>query len=144
MLPRVSNLLDAARAAGVYVVYSVPATQPPILPDVAPAAGDPTVVGLAQDRFFATPLDVMLRTRGINKVVLVGWRYDGSVLYTAVGGAIRAYTVVVPDDATSAAQDYDLAVGRYQLLTQLNANATNDPLKPNAATLSRTDLITFQ
>jgi nicotinamidase-related amidase len=144
MLPRIVDLLAAARAAGVYVVYSTPATQPPILPEVAPAQGDPIVVGLAQDRFFSTPLDVLLRGRGITRVVLVGWRYDGSVLYTAVGGAIRAYTVVVPDDTTSAAQDYDLAVGRYQLLTQLNSNPTNDPLKSSAATISRSDLITFQ
>jgi nicotinamidase-related amidase len=144
MLPRVGSLLDRARAAGVYVLYSVPATQPPILPEVAPAQGDPTIVGAAQDRFFDTPLNELLRGRGITQLVLVGWRYDGSVLYTAVGGTIRNFTVVVPDDGTSAAQDYDIAVGRYQLLTQLSANASNEPLKKNAATISRTDLITFQ
>ena len=92
------------------MLYSTPATQPPILPEVAPAAGDPMIVGLAQDRFFDTPLDVVLRARGITRLILVGWRYDGSVLYTAVGGTIRTYTVVVPDDTTSAAQDYDLAL----------------------------------
>lgn len=144
MLPRVASLLAAARAAGVPVLYSVPMTQPPILPDVAPADGDPLVIGYAQDRFFDTPLDELLRTRGVQRLVLVGWRIDGSVLYTAVGGTIRNYTVVVADDGTSAAQDYDIAVGHYQLLTQLNANASNEPLKPAAVTLSRTDLITFQ
>jgi nicotinamidase-related amidase len=144
MLPRVSSLLANARAAGATVLYSVPMTQPPILPDVAPADGDPLVIGVAQDRFFETPLDVLLRTRGIDTLVLVGWREDGSVLYTAVGGAIRTYTVVVADDGTSAAQDYDIAVGRYQLLTQLNANPNNEPLRKAAVTLSRTDLITFQ
>jgi nicotinamidase-related amidase len=144
LLPRVSSLLNAARGAGVFVLYSTPATQPPILPEVAPAQGDPIVVGLAQDRFFDTPLNELLRARNISQLVLVGWRYDGSVLYTAVGGTIRNFTVVVPDDGTAAAQDYDVAVGRYQLLTQLNANATNEPLKKAAATISRTDLITFQ
>jgi hypothetical protein len=144
MLPRIVGLLDAARNAGVFVLYSTPATQPPILPEVAPAAGDPTIVGLAQDRFFETPLDVVLRARGITRLILVGWRYDGSVLYTAVGGSIRTYTVVVPDDTTSAAQDYDLAVGRYQLLTQLNSNPTNEPLRKSAATITRAELITFQ
>jgi nicotinamidase-related amidase len=144
MLPRVSSLLSAARGAGVPVFYSVPMTQPPILPEVAPAEGDPLVVGLAQDRFFDTPLDELLRARGIQQLVLVGWRIDGSVLYTAVGGSIRNYTVVVADDGTAAAQDYDVAVGHYQLLTQLNANATNEPLKKAAVTISRTDLIAFQ
>ena len=144
MLPRVESLLSNARNAGVYVVYSVPNTQPPILPEVAPAQDDPMVIGQAQDRFFSTPLDVMLRTHGVDKLVLVGWRENGSVLYTAVGGVIRGYTVVVADDGTSAATDYDIAIGRYQLLTQLNANANNEPLKKMAATLSRTDLISFQ
>lgn len=144
MLPRVSSLLSNARNAGVYVLYSVPNTQPPILPDVSPGPNEPTVVGLAQDRFFDTPLDEMLRTRGVENLLLVGWRENGSVLYTAVGGTIRGYTVVVADDGTSAATDYDIGIGRYQLLTQLNANATNEPLKKAAATLSRTDLITFQ
>jgi nicotinamidase-related amidase len=144
MLPRVASLLDRARGAGVYVVYSTPPTQPPILPEVAPAADDPIVAGVAQDRFFDTPLDVLLRARGITTLLVVGWRADGAVLYTAVGGVIRTYTVVVPDDGTSAARDYDIAIGRYQLLTQLNANASNEPLKPRAATLSRTDLIEFQ
>jgi nicotinamidase-related amidase len=144
MLPRVASLLASARAAGVYVVYSTPATQLPILPEVVPGDGDPIVPGLGQDRFFDTALDEMLRAKGIQRLILVGWRENGSVLYTAVGGTLRTYTVVVADDGTSAVQDYDIAIGRYQLLTQLNANATNDPLKKAAVTLSRTDLITFK
>ena len=143
-VPRVASLLANARAAGVYVLYSTPATQPPILTDVAPAEGEPIVVGFGQDRFFDTPLDELLRARGIQRLVLVGWRENGSVLYTAVGGNLRTYTVVVVDDATSAAQDYDIAIGRYQLLTQLNSNPNNEALHKGAVTLTRTDLIHFQ
>jgi nicotinamidase-related amidase len=143
-LPRATSLLASARAAGVYVVYSTPATQPPILPEVAPASGDPVFAGLGQDRFFDTPLDEMLRAKGIQNLVLIGWRENGSLLYTAVGANLRTYTVVVADDVTSASQDYDVAIGRYQLLTQLSANANNDPLKKSAVTLSKSDMITFQ
>jgi nicotinamidase-related amidase len=143
-VPRVASLLAASRAAGVYVLYSTPASQPPILPEVAPADGDPIVVGYGQDRFFDTPLNELLQARSIKNLILVGWRENGSVLYTAVGGSLRSYTVVVADDATSAAQPYDVAIGRYQLLTQLNANANNEPLRRAAVTLSRTDLISFQ
>jgi len=143
-LPRVASLLANARAAGVYVLYTTPATQPPILPEVAPADGDPVFAGLGQDRFFDTALDELLRARNIQNLVLVGWRENGSVLYTAVGANLRTYTVVVADDGTSAAQDYDVAIGRYQLLTQLNANPTNEPLRKGAVTLSKTNLITFQ
>jgi nicotinamidase-related amidase len=143
MVPRIAALLASARAAGVLVVYSTPTSAPPILPAVAPAPDDLVVRGQAQDRFFNTPLDENLQAHGITTLVLVGWRENGSVLYTAVGATIRGYTVVVADDGTSASQDYDVAIGRYQLLTQLNANPTNEPLRKAAATLSRTDLISF-
>jgi nicotinamidase-related amidase len=143
-LPRVSSLLSNARAAGVYVLYSTPASQPPILPEVAPADGDPVFAGLGQDRFYDTALDDLLRAKGISNLILVGWRENGSLLYTAVGGNLRTYTVVVADDGTSAATDADIAIGRYQLLTQLNANANNEALKKGAVTLSKTDLISFQ
>ena len=143
-VPRVANLLSNARADNVLVVYSTPATSPPILPDVAPQPGDPVFAGIGQDRFFDTALDEMLRARNISNLVLVGWRENGSVLYTAVGGNLRTYTVVVADDGTSAMTDADVAIGRYQLLTQLNANANNEPLQKGATTLSKTDMITFQ
>jgi nicotinamidase-related amidase len=143
-VPRVATLIDRARSAGALVVYSVPPSGSPVLPEVAPLASETVFVGTAQDRFFNSSLDYLLRSRGINTVLLVGWRENGSVLYTAVGATIRGYTVVVADDGTSAAQDYDIAVGRYQLLTQLNSNPNNEPLRQGAATLSLTDLITFE
>ncbi|HTE86072.1 MAG TPA: isochorismatase family protein [Dehalococcoidia bacterium] len=128
----------------MYVVYSIPSAASSVLPEVAPQQGDPVFAGHGQDRFYNTDLDSMLQSHGISTVVLVGWRANGSALYTSVGATLRGYTVVVPEDGTSAAQDYDVAIGRYMMLTQLNSNAMNEPLKPDAVTLSRTDLITFQ
>jgi nicotinamidase-related amidase len=144
MVPLIASLLANARAAGVYVVYSTPPGTSSVLPEVAPQAGDPVFAGHGQDRFFNTDLDSMLQAHGISTVVLVGWREDGSVLYTSVGATLRGYTVVVPEDGTSAAQDYDVAIGRFMMLTQLNSNPMNMPLKLHAVTLSQTDLITFQ
>jgi nicotinamidase-related amidase len=152
MLPRVAALTAAARKAGVFVVYSaaapngltVPVTAPVFLPSVQPQTGDPIVLGAGQDRFYSTALDGMLRAHGITTVILAGWRENGSVLYTAVGANLHNYTAVVAEDATSATNDYDVAIGRYQLLTQLNGNAKNEPLKKGAVTLSRSDLITFR
>lgn len=152
LVPRIASLLAAARQAGVFVAYSsaeqsgvtAPTTQPPFLSGVTPVKGDMIVIGGAQDRFYGTLLDQMLRKHGITTVVLAGWRVNGSLLYTAIGANTRAYTVVVADDATSATQDYDVAIGRYQLLTQINANPKNEPLHKGAVTLSRTDLITFR
>jgi len=47
-------------------------------------------------------------------------------------------------DTTTASTDCETTLGFYQILNQGNSNLTNEPLKPNAPTLSRTDLITFQ
>jgi uncharacterized protein YdbL (DUF1318 family) len=69
---------------------------------------------------------------------------SGSVTYTSVGATLRGYTVVVPIDASLDATDFEIAIGRYQILHQHSANADNEPLKNGATTLSRTDLITFK
>jgi len=144
MVPRIAAFLPQARKAGVYVVYSTPPSGSPVLPEVAPAPGDPVFSGQGQDRFYNTNLDSMLKAKGVTTVVLAGWRENGSVLYTSIGATLRGYTAVVADDATSAGTDYDVAIGRYQMLTQLSANAANEPLKPKATTLSRTDMIAFE
>jgi nicotinamidase-related amidase len=114
------------------------------LPEVAPAAGDVTVVSYGQDRFFNTDLDKTLKAKGITTLVLTGWKISGSVLYTSVGATLHDYTVVIPVDTSLAATDYEEVIGRYQILNQNSANPTNQPLKEKTSTLSRTDLITFQ
>ena len=69
---------------------------------------------------------------------------DPSPSSTSVGATLRGYTVVVPTDASLAATDYEVAIGQFQILNQNSANATNEPLKANASTLSRADMIVFQ
>jgi hypothetical protein len=54
------------------------------------------------------------------------------------------YTVVIPMDTTSAASGYETTIGFYNVLNSGNANLANEPLKPKAVTLTRTDMITFQ
>jgi nicotinamidase-related amidase len=98
----------------------------------------------AQDRFYNTELDKILKDKGITTLILTGWKVSGSVTYTSVGATARGYTVVVPGDASLAATDYETAVGIFQILNQFDANATNEPLKTKASTLSRSDLITIQ
>ena len=86
----------------------------------------------------------MLKAKGITTLILVGWKVSGSVTYTSVGATLRSYTVVVPIDASLDATDFEIAVGRHQILNQNSSNAGNEPLKDRASTLSRTDLISFK
>jgi nicotinamidase-related amidase len=145
MVPALASLLAQARKAGVLVVYSTrAANMSNWLPEVAPAPGDPLIASHGQDRFYDTDLDKTLKAKGITTLILTGWKISGSVLYTSVGATLRDYTVVVPVDASLAAPDYEVAIGLFQILNQSSANATNEPLKAKASTLSRTDMITFQ
>ena len=145
MVPAIAALLARARKAGVTVAYGTrAATMATWLPEVRPAPGDIKIESQAQDRFYATDLDKLLKARSITTLILVGWKVSGSVTYTSVGATLRGYTVVVPVDASLDASDFEIAVGRYQILHQHSANAANEPLKKQASTLSRTDLIAFK
>jgi nicotinamidase-related amidase len=145
MAPAIAALLARARNASVTVGYGTRAHHKSHwLPEVAPQPGDIQIENQAQDRFYNTDLDKTLKAKGITTLILVGWKVSGSVTYTSVGATLRGYTVVVPVDASLDATDFEIAVGRHQILNQNSANAANEPLKDRASTLSRTDLIAFR
>jgi len=145
MVPAITSLLAKARSAGMLVLYGTRGpTLSKWLTQVAPAPGDRVIQSYAQDRFFNTDLDKILKDKGITTLILTGWKVSGSVVYTSVGATARGYTVVVPVDASLATTDYETTIGLFQILTQFDANITNEPLKAKASTLSRTDMITIQ
>jgi nicotinamidase-related amidase len=145
MLPAMTPFMARVRKAGLVVAYGTREENvSKWLPEVAPEPDDIKVVNTAQDRFYNTDLDKALKARGITTIIMVGWKVSGSVAYSSVGATVRGYTVVIPVDTTAATTDYEQVIGFYNILNQLNGNLTNQPLKPKAPTLSRTDLITFQ
>jgi nicotinamidase-related amidase len=145
MLPAMTPFMARVRQAGMTVAYGTrEQNMSKWLPEVAPAPGDIKIVNTAQDRFYNTDLDKALKAKGITTIIMVGWKVSGSLAYSSVGATLRDYTVVIPMDTTTAATDYETAIGFYQILNQGNGNLTNQPLKPKAPTLTRTDLITFQ
>jgi len=145
MLPAMTPFMERVRKAGLVVAYGTRAqNMAHWLPQVAPAEGDIKIVNTGQDRFYNTDLDQALKAKGITTLIIVGWKVSGSVTYTSVGAMVRDYTVVIPVDTTTAASDYETAIGFYNVLNSGNANLSNEPLKAKSVTLSRTDLITFQ
>jgi nicotinamidase-related amidase len=145
MVPAIALLLAQARKAGVTIAYGTRApTMSKWLPEVLPAPGDIKIESQAQDRFYKTDLDNLLKAKSITTLILAGWKISGSVTYTSVGATLRGYTVVVPVDASLDQTDYEIAIGQYQILHQHSSNAANEPLKAGASTLSRTDMIAFR
>jgi nicotinamidase-related amidase len=145
MLPAMTPFMARARKAGMVVAYGTrDQNMSKWLPEVAPAPGDIKIVNTAQDRFYNTDLDKALKAKGITTIIMVGWKVSGSLAYSSVGATLRDYTVVIPMDTTTAATDYETAIGFYQILNQGNGNLRNEPLKSKSPTLTRTDMITFQ
>ena len=115
--------MERVRKAGLVVAYGTRAqNMAHWLKEVAPAEGDIKIVNTAQDRFYNTDLDKLLKAKGITTMIMVGWKISGSVTYTSVGAMIRDYTVVIPVDTTAAATDYETAIGFYNVLNSGNAN----------------------
>jgi Isochorismatase family len=145
ILLAMTPFMAQVRKAGLVVAYGTREdNMSKWLLEVAPAPGDIKIANVAQDRFYNTDLDKALKAKGITTIIMVGWKVSGSLAYTSVGATLRDYTVVIPVDTTTAATDYETTIGFYQILNQGNGNLTNQPLKPKAPTLSRTNMITFQ
>ena len=101
-LSAMKKLLTEARAKSVPVVYSMSgqATPANIMPDLAPAAGEPSVRS-SVDKFVGTDLEKILKDKGIRTVIVTGTAAHGAVLYTGSAAAVKGMTVIVPVDGMS-------------------------------------------
>ncbi len=135
-IPAVTKLLADARAKNMAVVYSFPpnATAADVIKDVAPVAGEPSVLS-GPDKFLRTDLEKILKDKGIKTVITVGTAANGAVLYTASAAALRGMDVIVPVDGMSSADAYaDLSTA---------AVLTSAPLVSSKVTLTKIDMIKF-
>jgi nicotinamidase-related amidase len=135
-VPKIAKLLNAARGAKVFVVYSNTGagSRETILKEAAPLAGDP-IVKSGVDKFYNTLLEKILLDRKIKTVIIVGTAAEGAVLHTATGAAIRGLQVVVPVEGMSSATLY---AEQYVCFHLLNAPGTRGKVK-----LTGIDKITF-
>ena len=136
-MPAMKKLLGEARAKGVLVIYSTAgkATAGDILPDVAPAGGDP-VVHASVDKFMGTDLDKILKDKGIHTVIVNGTAAHGAVLYTGSAAALRGMQVIVPVDGMSSEDTY------YEQATAWLLAKGTGGIGPKV-TLTRSDMIKF-
>jgi nicotinamidase-related amidase len=114
-----------------------------VLPEVAPLDGE-QIVTAGADKFVRTNLADALQDAGVDSVVMVGTAANGAVLYTSFGSSIRGYTVLVAEDGISSTTDFQTFYSKYQMLNQPGfPNATNEPARKGAVTLTRTDWVTI-
>ncbi len=72
-----------------------------VVPELAPAPGELAVRKHWYDAFAGTPLDGVLRARGVRALVVTGTMTDICVLATVVGAFNREYRVTVVEDGVA-------------------------------------------
>ena len=136
-IPVVKKLLTTARAAGAPIVYSITATSTTadVLPDLAMASGDPWVQAGA-DKFLNTQLQSILRSKGVQSVIVVGTAANGAVLDTGTTAALLGLNVIVPVDGMSAEFPYAEQYTTWQFANGPGGVSVK-------STITRIDQITF-
>jgi len=142
-LPPMATLLGQARDAGALVIFTMPGRPGvSIEPAVAPRPDEMLIAKPQLETGFDLMQDT-LQAHGIDTLIVTGVSAP-LAMYTTWEATGAGYTVVVLTDGipgTAIAQ----AITEYQSLNQpVDNNPDNIPLKPNAATLSRADLVSFR
>jgi len=132
-IPEIKGLLELARASRIRVVYSQDTHRPgdpewqiwpehcregswgwEIVAELAPDVHDTVLRKDCYDAFYGTPLDHLLRLWGVDTLVICGTLANIGVQYTAASAALRRYAVVIPCDAISALEPFDLVASLRQ------------------------------
>jgi nicotinamidase-related amidase len=132
-IPAIAGLLERARGAGMPVAFSQDTHGEgdpewdiwgeharegswgwEIVSELAPAASEPVLRKVRYDAFYGTHLDHLLRVWETRTLIVCGTVANICVHYTAASAALRFYDVVVPRDAVSALEAFDLEASLRQ------------------------------
>jgi biuret amidohydrolase len=69
-----------------------------IVDELAPAPGELVIHGYTYDKFYGTPLDLALRSQGVDRLILTGVTTDVCVNSTLIAAANRNYRVTAISD----------------------------------------------
>jgi nicotinamidase-related amidase len=104
---------NAGRAELVERVLASPARD--LVEPIVPPEDAIFIVKARHSIFYQTPVDYMLRQRGVRKVILVGQVTEQCILYSALDAYIRHIEVAVPRDAVAHIHE-DLAEGALRMM----------------------------
>lgn len=132
-LPNMKALVDRARDQGVPVIYvndnlgswrsdqaalverALEGEYARLVEPIVPDDDALFVVKARHSIFYETPLEYLLRSEGMERLVLVGQVTEQCILYSALDAHIRHIPVVVPRDAVAHIDD-DLAAAALRMM----------------------------
>ncbi|MDP9426623.1 MAG: cysteine hydrolase [Actinomycetota bacterium] len=159
-LPKIQGLLALARENGMKVVYSrdTHTDGDPewkiwpeharegtwgwnIVEELAPWEGEAVIRKVRYDAFYGTHLDHFLRLWGVDTLVICGTVANICVHYTAASAGLRWYDVVIPQDAVSALDPFDLEASLRQTAFLFNGRiSTSAAIRTRAEDVYRSKL----
>ena len=132
-VPAIRGLIELARASRMRVVYGQDTHRQgdpeweiwpehcredswgwEIVAELAPGVDDTVLRKVRHDTFYGTPFDHLLRLWGVETLVICGTVANIGVQYTAASAALRGYAIVIPRDAISALEPFDLEASLRQ------------------------------
>jgi nicotinamidase-related amidase len=132
-IPRIKSLLALARESGMKVVFTQDTHNEgdpeweiwpehvregswgwEIVDELKPLEDELVIRKVRYDAFYGTHLDHLLRVWEVDTLVICGTVANICVHYTAASAALRWFDVVIPKDATSALEEFDLEASLRQ------------------------------
>ena len=143
IVPATAQLLDAARAAGIPVIFCNDAHRPGIdrelliwgdhaiigtegaevIPELKLSDKDYVVPKRRYSGFFQTDLDILLKELGVKTVIMTGLHAHMCVRHTSADAFCLGYDVVVAKEATDSFTEEDYLGGLAYLKTCYGADA---------------------
>ncbi len=102
--------IGAAGPLGRYLVRGEPCWE--VIAELQPEPGEHVIDKIGNNAFYATELDIVLRRRGIDRLLITGVTTDVCVLCTVAGANDRGYESLVIADCCAApvGADHDAAL----------------------------------
>ncbi len=132
-VPTIRGLLDSARESGIKVVFTQDTHNEgdpeweiwpehvregswgwEIVDELKPLEDEVVIRKVRYDAFYGTHLDHFLRIWDVDTLIICGTVANICVHYTAASAALRWYGVIIPKDATSALDPFDLEASLRQ------------------------------
>ncbi len=159
-IPNIQSLLERARQSGMKVVFTQDTHTDgdpeweiwpehvregswgwQIVDELQPRNDETVIRKVRYDAFYGTHLDHFLRLWNIDTLVICGTVANICVHYTAASGALRWYDVVIPKDATSTLDPFDLESSLRQTVFLFNGTiTTTDALKTESTKVYRSKI----
>jgi nicotinamidase-related amidase len=113
VLPQIAELIGRARADDAQLVYvndnygdwnsssrelaerALAGRHPDLVEPLLPRDGDAFVIKARHSVFYSTPLEYLLQTMEVGRIVLAGQSTEQCVLYSALDGYVRHFEVAV-------------------------------------------------